>query len=128
VLERMATDSVQFTGWIPRQELLDLYSQAAAFVYPSTFEGFGLPVLEAMAAQVPLACSAIEPLKTIAGNGALLFDPGNEAAMVDAMQQLVSDNGLAHKLTSAGVQRAREFSWRATAERTLAVIQETLAK
>jgi glycosyltransferase involved in cell wall biosynthesis len=127
-LQAMASDSVQLTGWIPRQELYDLYSRAAAFVYPSTFEGFGLPVLEAMAAQVPLACSAIEPLKTIAGHGALLFDPTDEGAMVDAMHQLVSDSDLAHDLTSAGVLRAKEFSWRAAAERTLAVIQETLAK
>src|SRR5262249_39370559 len=60
-------DSVTFPGWIPRTDLLDLYARAWAFVYPSLFEGFGLPVVEAMAAGVPLACSAIEPLASIAG-------------------------------------------------------------
>ena len=63
--------SVEFTGWIPREELYDLYARASAFVYPSTFEGFGLPVLEALAAGVPTACSRIEPLASMAAVRAL---------------------------------------------------------
>ena len=69
-------DAVEFTGWIPRDELYDLYARAWAFVYPSTFEGFGLPVLEALAAGVPTACSHIEPLAGIAGDAALAVRSG----------------------------------------------------
>ncbi|HUS06349.1 MAG TPA: glycosyltransferase family 1 protein [Bryobacteraceae bacterium] len=128
ILERMAGDAVQLTGWIPREDLYNLYARAAGFIYPSTFEGFGLPILEAMAAQVPLACSAIEPLQSIAGAGALLFDPSDERAMTCAMHQLVSDGESRAHRTAAAVERAREFTWKATAVRTLAVIRETLAQ
>ena len=68
--------SVEFPGWIPRADLLELYRRAAAFVYPSFFEGFGIPVLEALAAGVPCACSAIEPLLSNAGGGRAHFRPG----------------------------------------------------
>ena len=86
-------DSVDFPGWIPREQLYDLYARAAAFVYPSLFEGFGLPVLEALAAGVPTACSDIEPLNGIAGEAALKFDPRDPSAIADAMHRLVTDDG-----------------------------------
>ncbi len=68
-------DAVEFPGWIPRSDLHDLYARAWAFLYPTLFEGFGLPVLEALAAGVPTACSNIEPVAGIAGDAALQFDP-----------------------------------------------------
>ena len=67
--------AVEFPGWIPRAELRELFARAWAFVYPSKFEGFGLPVLEALAAGVPTACSDIEPLAAMAADAALRFDP-----------------------------------------------------
>ena len=81
--------SVEFPGWIPRADLYDLYRRAAAFLYPSLFEGFGLPVLEALAAGVPTACSSIEPLNEIAGDAALKFDPRDPIAIAAAMRRLV---------------------------------------
>jgi glycosyltransferase involved in cell wall biosynthesis len=112
-------EAVTFPGWIPRAELLDLYARAWAFLYPSRFEGFGLPVLEAMAAGVPTACSSIEPLAGIAGSAALQFDPGDLAAIAAAMERLVSDEALRLQLAFDGPRRAAQFTWRATAERTL---------
>jgi len=116
--------SVEFTGWIPREELYTLYARAWAFLYPSTFEGFGLPVLEALAAGVPTACSRIEPLASIAGSAALHFGPDNDAEILDAMDQLVSDEGLRERLAVAGPKRAAQFSWLTTARQTLAALRE----
>ena len=111
--------AVDFPGWIPREDLLDLFARAWAFIYPSKFEGFGLPVLEALAAGVPCACSGIEPLASIAGDAALPFDPLDEAAFVQALVRIVEDEPLRRRLEEAGPRRAAQFSWRATAEATL---------
>lgn len=119
-------DAVTITGWIPKEELLRLYRTAWSCVYPSTFEGFGMPVLEAMAAGVPLAASGIEPMKSIAGDaGALLFDPFRDDAIEDALIRIVTDEAERARLAEAGSRRAREFTWRATAERTLDVLVRT---
>jgi glycosyltransferase involved in cell wall biosynthesis len=112
-------DGVDFPGWIPRADLLDLYVRAWAFLYPSRFEGFGLPVLEAMAAGVPTACSSIEPLASMAGDAALQFDPDDQQSIAAAMERIVSDEHLRARLAEAGPRRAARFTWRATAERTL---------
>jgi glycosyltransferase involved in cell wall biosynthesis len=115
-------DAVEFPGWIPREDLHELYAKAWAFVYPSLFEGFGLPILEALAAGVPTACSAIEPLSSIAGDAALQFDPRNQDAMVEAMRLIATDEGVRQRLSDAGPRRAAGFSWRSTAEATLAAL------
>lgn len=117
-------DSVEFPGWIPNKDLHDLYARAGAFVYPSRFEGFGLPVLEAMAAGVPTACSSIEPLSGIAADAALQFDPEDAGAIAAAMERIVSDASLRTRLAHAGPRRASQFTWRATAERTLQALIE----
>jgi glycosyltransferase involved in cell wall biosynthesis len=121
-------ESVVFPGWIPRRELHDLYARAWAFVYPSRFEGFGLPVLEAMAAGVPTACSSIEPLAGIAGDGALRFDPDDPRTIAAALERVVCDADLRARLASAGPRRAAQFTWRLTAQRTLAALVETKAE
>jgi len=112
-------DAVDFPGWIPREQLYDLYARATAFLYPSLFEGFGLPVLEALAAGVPTACSAIEPMNGIAGDAALKFDPRDPSAIAGAMHRLVTDGELRQRLAAAGPRRAAQFSWRTTAEGVL---------
>jgi glycosyltransferase involved in cell wall biosynthesis len=117
-------DAVDFPGWIPRQELHDLYARAWAFVYPSLFEGFGIPVLEAMAAGVPAACSDIEPIASNVGDAALRFDPQDPAAMVAALRRIVSDEALRARLAEAGPRQAAEFSWRKTAEVTLEALRD----
>jgi len=118
---------VKLTGWLPREELMDLYAHAWAFINPTLFEGFGMPVLEALAAGIPAACSAIEPVKSLAGSAALLFDPTSEAAMVDAMVRISSDADLRSRLAAEGPRRARGFSWRKAAEETLALLMEAAA-
>jgi glycosyltransferase involved in cell wall biosynthesis len=117
-------DAVSFPGWIPREEVFDLYARAWAFLYPSRFEGFGLPVLEALAAGVPAACSDVEPLSGIAGGAALLFDPLDVDAIAGAMLRLAGDDELRERLAEDGPRRAAQFSWRATAQGTLAAIRE----
>jgi len=118
------TAAVEFTGWIPREDLYDLYARAWAFLYPSTFEGFGLPVLEALAASIPTACSRIEPLASVAGSAALQFDPGEDTQMLDAINTLVTDESLRARLSAAGPARAAQFSWQATARQTLDALRE----
>ena len=113
---------VQITGWIEREELYRLYDRALALVYPSTFEGFGMPVLEAMAAGVPVACSDIPPLREVAGDAALYFDPLEEDALAAALDSIVSDEPLRARLAHAGRERARTFTWERSAAKTLEVL------
>jgi glycosyltransferase involved in cell wall biosynthesis len=117
-------DFVRLTGWLPREELADLYLRAHAYVNATLFEGFGMPVLEALAAGIPTACSSIEPLKSVAGSAALLFDPSDEATILDAMVRITSDGELRVRLSTAGPARASQFSWRKAAEQTLDLLQE----
>lgn len=118
-------DHVTLTGWIPREDLYDLYVRADAFLYPSTFEGFGLPVLEALAAGVPTACSNIEPLRSLAGEAALQFHPEEEDQIRDAMLRLVGDEDLRRRLVAAGPETAKKFSWERTASLTRSFLIET---
>lgn len=115
-------DAVEFTGWIPRERLFDLFLRASAFVYPSLFEGFGMPVAEAMAAGIPTACSWIDPLREVAGDAALLFDPDDTRAIRDALLRLLGDGELRTRLAAAGPERASEFSWDEAAKQTLETI------
>ncbi|MGO4880831.1 MAG: glycosyltransferase family 4 protein [Bryobacteraceae bacterium] len=121
-------DAVEFTGWIARAQLYDLYSRARAFLYPSTFEGFGMPVLEALAAGIPTGCSDIEPLRAIAGDAALLFAPGNVEAIRGAMARLATDEPLRARLTCEGPRHAAAFSWTATARATLDAIVDATSR
>ena len=117
-------DSVQITGWVPREELYSLYARARAFIYPSTFEGFGMPVLEAMAAGIPVACSDIPPLREVAGDAALFFDPVNEEAIASAIERLINDVSLQESLSHAGRERSHGFTWQRSAEQTLQALLE----
>jgi glycosyltransferase involved in cell wall biosynthesis len=118
-------NAVDFPGWLPQPDLDDLFARAWAFVYPSLFEGFGLPIIEAMAAGVPSACSAIDPLNQIAGEAALKFNPRNLEEISDTLLRLIDDVDLRARLSDAGPRRARIFSWRHTAEITLQALQES---
>jgi glycosyltransferase involved in cell wall biosynthesis len=119
-------EAVDFPGWIPRDQLYDLYARAWAFVYPSHFEGFGLPVLEAMAAGIPMACSDVEPMAGLAGDAAVKFDPGDVDAIAAAMRRITEDHTLRAQLAEAGPRQAAKFSWKATAEGTLAALMKPL--
>ena len=117
-------DSIELTGWIEREELYELFRTASAFIYPSTFEGFGMPVLEAMAAALPTSCSDIEPMRSITGEAALRVAPDDDEEMLRAMKRLVYDPALREKLSKLGPKRARQFTWEASAKATLAVLRE----
>ncbi|MBI4902588.1 MAG: glycosyltransferase family 4 protein [Acidobacteria bacterium] len=119
---------VQITGWIPREELLDLYLRASAFVYPSTFEGFGMPVLEALAAGIPSAVSNIEPIRSNAGSAALLLDPADEDDIAAKLIEVISNPEARTRLAEAGPKRAANFSWRTAAGQTLSVLQASVRR
>jgi glycosyltransferase involved in cell wall biosynthesis len=124
IAEFGVADSVQLTGWIPREELYNLYERACAFIYPSTFEGFGMPVLEAMAAGIPTACSEIPVLREVAGDAALFFDPRDEDAIGAALDCITRDNTMRRRLAEAGPERAGRFTWEQTAAKTLRALME----
>ncbi|MBM3796241.1 MAG: glycosyltransferase family 4 protein [Acidobacteria bacterium] len=107
---------VDLTGWIPREELYGYFRRAAVFVYPSTFEGFGMPVVEALAANVPLVCSNIDPLRGIVRHAAWLFDPEDEADMERAIERLLASD------LPPGPNPAHEYSWTSAAQSTLRVL------
>ncbi len=111
---------VRFPAWVCSGELEGLWSIAQVFVFPSLYEGFGLPVLEAMARGVPVACADASSLPEVAGDAALLFDPHSETAIAEALRRLLSDEALRERLRALGLERARQFSWARTAELTLA--------
>ncbi len=119
---------VEITGWIPREQLRELFRRAWAFVYPSTFEGFGMPVVEALAAGIPSACSDIEPLTSISGGAALHFDPDDENAIANALAVLAGDAQVRERLIAAGPLRARQFSWETTARETLNALRGALTQ
>jgi glycosyltransferase involved in cell wall biosynthesis len=112
-------DDVRFPGWLAEPEVEGLWAIADAFVFPSLYEGFGLPVLEAMARGVPVACSDASSLPEVAGDAALLFDPHDEAAISAALMRLLRDGALAERLRAAGRERVREFTWQRTARATI---------
>jgi len=115
-LQLNLSDAVSITGWIAREELIDLYRRAGIFVYPSTFEGFGMPVLEALAAGVPVACSNIEPLRSLAGDAAVQFEPNSEEAIARAMLEAERRSA---ELSEAGPRRAAGHTWEEAARLTV---------
>jgi glycosyltransferase involved in cell wall biosynthesis len=123
---RYAGDVI-LTDYVPEADLPGLYSGALAFVYPSIFEGFGLPVLEAMACGAPVITSNSSSLPEVVGDAGLMVDPFDEEALEKAMLRVVEDVHLRAQLSAQSVRQAAKFSWRQTAELTLAVYQEVMA-
>jgi glycosyltransferase involved in cell wall biosynthesis len=121
-------DAVRITGWIPRAELYELFATARAFVYPSRFEGFGIPVLEALAAGLPVACSRLPSLVEIAGDAARFFDPDRIDDMVAALAEITSDEGLRARLAAEGMRRAEGFSWERSARQLVAVFENAVRR
>jgi glycosyltransferase involved in cell wall biosynthesis len=112
--------AVSFPGYVDAADLEGLYESASAFVFPSLNEGFGLPVLEAMARGVPVVTSSISSLPEVAGDGALLVDPTSVDEIADATASVLTDAELRARLVAAGARRPLQFTWERCAERTLA--------
>ena len=119
-------EDVRLLGWLPDEELEGLYAAAACFVFPSLYEGFGLPVLEAMARGVPVACSGRGSLAEVAGGAAELFDPEHPADIARAVTAILGDPELAERLRTAGREQAAGFSWQRTAAATLESYERAL--
>ena len=105
------------------ETLACLYSGASAFIYPSLYEGFGLPVLEAMACGCPVICSHAASLPEVAGDAALFIDPAEPDDLSCKIEQVVQDTTLRSTLIGKGLQRAHGFSWQQTALQTLDVFK-----
>ena len=117
---------VIFPGYVPQDDLPALLSGARLFAFPSLYEGFGLPVLEAMACGTPVLCSNVSSLPEVAGNAALLVDPLDVENMAEAMNRLLQDEELRAQLVERGLRQVRQFSWDRCARETLAVLEDTL--
>ncbi len=116
---RTGSGIVRLLGYVDVEDQADLYSAASAFVYPSLAEGFGLPVLEALACGAPVATSAVSSLPEVAGDAALFFDPEDEREIREAIRRLIGDAEVATEMRGRAVDRASRFSWQQTARETV---------
>ena len=112
-----------FTGFAADADLPNLYCGADAFVFPSLYEGFGLPILEAMACGIPVACSNLSSMPEIAGEAGKLFDPQDEEAISETLHVLLCDENTRTNCIERGLNRAAQFTWQKAAEQTLAALR-----
>lgn len=110
--------------YVSEEDMLLLYNACDMFVYPSIYEGFGLPVIEAMACGAPVACSNVTSLPEVGGDAVEYFDPMDVGEIADAIARVLGNDTLKARLSSAGLERAATFTWQRAAEETLAVFEE----
>jgi len=115
---------VVFTGYVPREDLPALYNAADLFVYPSLYEGFGLPPLEAMACGTPVITSNTSSLPEVVGNAGIMVNPYDVNGLAKAMYEVLTNDGLREELRKRGLERAKMLSWKKTAEETLKVYEK----
>ena len=120
-------EDIIFVGYVPDSVLLSLYSYAEAFVFPSLYEGFGIPILEAFSCGTPVVCSKMAAIPEVAGDASLYFDPHNIEEIADAILKVLIDGSLRNELIERGKSRLELFSWEKTAEQTLAVYKKVLS-
>lgn len=123
-IRNLGLESAVFHTQITRSNLPELYSNALVFVFPSLYEGFGLPVLEAFTYGCPALLSDTAALREVGGDAAIYFDPTSPVSLVDALERVLSDSRSREKLVDMGLSRVREFSWERTAEETKRVYSE----
>jgi glycosyltransferase involved in cell wall biosynthesis len=111
------------TGYIPEENLPAIYSGAILFVYPSLYEGFGIPLLEAQACGVPVVCSDTSSLPEVVGESAVTFDPSNVSDIADKIVRVYSNEVLREKLTGLGFINVKKYSWLRCAKETLSVFE-----
>jgi glycosyltransferase involved in cell wall biosynthesis len=118
---------VRFFGFVPDRTLAALYRLASLFVFPSLYEGFGLPPLEAMACGTPVITSNVSSLPEVMGDAALLIDPYEPDAIADAMRRVLTDERLRQDLKARGLRRVAEFSWERSVARVREIYEQVLA-
>jgi glycosyltransferase involved in cell wall biosynthesis len=126
--ESGVADRIQFFGFVSDSDLLQLYNACDLFVFPSFYEGFGLPALEAMACGRAVVCSNTSALPEVVDGAAIVFDPYSVDEMVRAIADLLLDSELRLRMERLGTQRAAHFSWQKTAQRTLEVFHEVVER
>jgi glycosyltransferase involved in cell wall biosynthesis len=109
--------NVRFLGYLPEETLAVMYRLAGVFVFPSLYEGFGLPPLEAMASGTPVVTSNVSSLPEVAGDAAILVDPYDPAAIADGIETVLTDERVRREMRRKGLERARQFSWEASVRR-----------
>ncbi|MDH7482320.1 MAG: glycosyltransferase family 1 protein [Armatimonadota bacterium] len=114
-------DSIRFLGYVPAEDLPALYGAASVFVYPSVYEGFGLPPLEAMACGTPVITSSTTSLPEVVGDVGIMVEPHDVEALADAILRVLCDFDLRQEMKAKGIERAKRFSWEETARQTLKV-------
>lgn len=119
--EKKLQGKIIFTGHVDEETLACLYTGASAFVYPSLYEGFGLPILEAMACGSPVVCSNVSSIPEVAGDAAFQVDPADAEGLAHALDNVLADSALRQSMIQKGIERASQFSWRETAIKTLQV-------
>jgi glycosyltransferase involved in cell wall biosynthesis len=124
VIQTRVEQAVRFLGFVPFDTLRTFYASAAAFVFPSLYEGFGLPPLEAMASGTPVVTSNVSSLPEVVGDSAVLVNPENVFEIARGIREALINESLREALISRGQQQARKFSWEATAQQVLAVYRE----
>ncbi len=121
-------DRIFFPGYIPERELPSLYNLADVFVYPSLYEGFGLPVLEAMACGAPIVASGVSSMPEISGDAALLIDPLDVDSIAQGIERVLMDRERRERMKEEGPKRSQAFTWERTARETLATYEEAFGR
>jgi glycosyltransferase involved in cell wall biosynthesis len=119
--------TVRHLGYVGRRDTIGLYGAATLMVFPSLFEGFGLPLLEAMQSDTPVICLPVASIREVGGDAVVYADPPDETGIAEAVLRVLDDDGLRQQLVAAGRARVRQFSYAETARRTLAVFEAVLA-
>jgi alpha-1,3-rhamnosyl/mannosyltransferase len=125
-LQNCQDGTLRWLQYVPSEDLLPIFKYATALVWPSLNEGFGLPVLEAFAAGLPVVTSNTTSLPEVAGDAALLVDPENTGEIADAMRQMATDDALRSDLRARGLSRAKQFTWDRTARLTIDVYRKAI--
>lgn len=128
VKEKKLEKDVIFTGYVDEEDIVALYNAANLFVYPSLYEGFGLPPLESMACGTPVITSNVSSLPEVVGNAAITVDPYNIKELSEKINKILSNKDLQNKMIQRGIERAKQFTWDKTARETIKVYEDVLNK